>query len=120
MKVARVVRHDTAGDFVQHDRERFTILWDKDALAFPFRRGERYVWVEKSPGGHHLSRPRLLLFDERERFLGHADSTKIAEEIAARNLAHHMTAVFDGVAVHPLGEALTEVEDVAPGDSVLV
>ena len=88
MKVARVVRSDVSGDFIQHDRERFAIHWDQSAKAFPFRRGERYVWVE-AKNLDPLSTTRLLLFDERERFLGHADVAKVAKEMVKSEGTRH-------------------------------
>jgi hypothetical protein len=83
-KVARVLRHDEAGEFVSHDRERFQVVWDEAVSARQQR--EHYVWVEKAVGGSHLERPRLMLFDERGRFLGHADVAipERIKEFAAR------------------------------------
>ena len=76
------MRHDKSGTFILHDRERFAIVWDPSAVAHPSRQRDHYVWVEKAARGH-LEPPRLILFDERGEFLGHADVAK-AKWIARR------------------------------------
>ena len=82
-KVARVVRHDEAGEFIQHDRERFSIIWDTGVTDR--QRREHYVWAEKVALGL-FERPCLILLDERGRFLGHADVAVVQKdkEFAAR------------------------------------